>query len=41
MSLLRNLLSRFWRVTPDASEIDDHTLCDIGLNRVELLAAGG
>ncbi len=37
MLLLRRLIRRFWHSEPDFSEIDDHTLSDIGLNRVELL----
>ena len=36
MSVLRNLLRRFWRLEPDISEIDDHTLSDIGLTRIGL-----
>ena len=40
MSVLRNLLRRFWRIEPDISEIDDHTLSDIGLNRVGLPSIG-
>ena len=34
MSVLRNLLRRFQRFEPDISEIDDHTLSDIGLTRI-------
>jgi len=36
MVLLRDLLRRFWRFEPDISEIDDHTLSDIGLSRIGL-----
>ncbi len=39
MSVLRNLLRRFWRLAPDISEIDDHTLSDIGLSRIGLPVA--
>ena len=40
MLVLRNLLRRFWRLEPDISEIDDHTLSDIGLTRLDLPNAG-
>ncbi len=40
MMVLRNLLSLFWRVEPDISEIDDHTLSDIGINRIGLPSTG-
>ncbi len=36
MSVLRNLLSRFWRFEPDLGEVDDHILSDIGLTRLGL-----
>ena len=39
MALLRNLLRRFWRFEPDISEIDEHTLSDIGLSRIGLPVA--
>ena len=39
MSVLRNLLRRFWRFEPDLSEIDEHTLSDIGLSRIGLPVA--
>ena len=39
MSVLRNLLRRIQRFEPDLSEIDDHTLSDIGLSRIGLPVA--
>ena len=40
MSFLRNLLRRFRRFEPGISEVDDHTLSDIGLNRIGLPITG-